>query len=170
MKHSNVLALGLMASAKMPDDTPKSTWKDHRFDMEKGYTYWLDAAPIRFYPGHPLPDSINKTDKAYVLDCAIMMESGSNMLIYRSDRTYKPMSIEMLAKRLDRSASIVYRFVRRMCKLRIMAREDGRIYINPVYFFRGKHLSYHLYALFRPELQAVLPKWVVAKYEGTGEA
>ena len=143
-------------------------WQDERFDEELGYHFWLNHTPIRIFPGCQLPKTLNKAEKANLYDCAMMLEAESNMLCYRSDSYYKPLTTAMLAQRLDLSERQTYRFLSRMYELRIMATEQGRIYINPIYFFRGRYLSYHLFHLFEEDLRSILPQWVVDRYDGKG--
>ncbi len=140
-------------------------WKDYNYDVEKGFRFMANnTTVIRMYK--PLPDTLSVGEVGMLLDCAQFLEPESNMLFYRSDRSHKAMSVRKLAAALGMSVSYVYRFVSRMCRLRVMAKEQRRLYINPIYFFRGRYLSSHLYSLFRQELQLVLPQWVVDKYEG----
>lgn len=147
-----------------PENKPKS-WNEHNFHEDKGFLFLgNNTAVIRLY--RALPDELSAAEKSMMLDCTQFIEKETGMLYYRSDREHVPMSVTALANRLRLSARHVYRLVSRMCELRVMAREQGRIYVNPLYFFRGRYLSHHLYALFRTDLQVALPSWVVERYEG----
>ena len=170
-----ILGTGVSASRKGDaKNYPKSVslgkeWQDERFDEEKGYHFWLNYTPVRIFPGCALPKSISKADKANVYDCALLMEAETNMLCYRcNDNYYKPLTAPMLAQRLELSERQTYRFLSSMYEKRIMATEQGRIYINPCYFFRGRYLSYHLFHLFEEDLRSILPAWVVERYDGKG--
>ncbi len=143
-------------------------WQDARFNDEFGYHYWLNEVPVRIFPACGLP-KITKAEKANLYDCALLMEAETNMLSYRcNDNWYKPLTIPMLAQRLELSERQTYRFLSSMYEKRIMASEQGRIYMNPCYFFRGRYLSYHLFRLFETDLRSILPQWVVDRYDGKG--
>lgn len=140
-------------------------WHDARFPADEGYSFWLNAVPIRIFPGCALPKSLSKREKGLLLDCAMLMEAGSNMLCKRVDGYYKPINAYEVGQRVGMNERRTKAFINRMCDMGIMAVEYGRTYINPCYFFRGKHLSYHLYSLFSEDLRSVLPEWVVKRYE-----
>ena len=152
------------AAKNYPENSPTS-WKKYNFDRDKGVRYMANVMNVvRMF--EPLPDEVTAAEKGLLLHVIPFIEAESGMLYYRSDRTHKPLTIGKLAARIGISASHTYRLVRRMCAARVLAKEQGRIYVNPCYFFRGRYLSYHLYSLFKTELDAVLPEWVVNKYNG----
>ena len=146
--------------------TEGEQWRSKRFDDEKGYLFSLGGAPVRMYPGFPLPDEVSHADVGHLLGCLQYLQPETNLLFYRSNVKRKPLTRAMLAKRLGISYRQCSRFIQKMEKLRVIAVEDGGIYICPVYFFRGKHLRYALYARFKDQLDKVLPGWVVDKYNG----
>jgi hypothetical protein len=141
-------------------------WQDERFDEEQGYHFWLNETPVRTFPGCTLPNTVSKWEKGVLLDCAMLMEAGTNMLCRRVDGYYKPLDPKRLSVKIGMSERQTRAFINRMCELRIMAKEDGRIYINPCYFFRGRFLSFHLFSLFETDLRSILPEWVVQRYDG----
>ena len=141
-------------------------WQNERFDEERGYSFWLNETPIRSFPGCTLPKTLTQADKGTLLDCAMLMEAGTNMLCRRVDGYYKPLTPPKLAEKLGITERQVRRFLKKMFENRIMAQEEGRLYINPCYFFRARYLSYQLYHLFETDLRSVLPAWVVQRYEG----
>lgn len=142
------------------------SWKAYNFDTDKGVRYLANMTTvIRIYT--PLPDELTAAETGLTAEIVMrFLGNETNMLCYRSDRDYIPLTAKKIALRINKSASHIYRLIAKLCKLRVMAREQGRLYINPCYFFRGRYLSYHLYHLFKPELSAVLPSWVVERYEG----
>jgi len=144
----------------------KQFMKDRFPDLEEGCRFWLTKAPVRVYPGYSLPASVSAADKGRVLDCVHYLQPGTNMLFHRVDDEQRPLTVPLLAKRLRISERECYRFVRRMVEARVMARNDGRLYINPVYFFRGVRLKSPLFFLFEADLSAVLPAWTVEKFTG----
>ena len=151
-------------AANYPENRP-TRWKEYNFDRERGVRYMANVtAAVRMF--QPLPKELSAAEIGMLLGCLRYLETESNMLYYRSDRVHKAMSVTKLAEKLGKSTGHIYRFITKLCKLRVLAREQGRLYVNPCYFFRGRFLSYHLYRLFKPELSAVLPVWVVERYEG----
>lgn len=154
------------------DQEPKSAGKQYqekRFSDEDGYLYWLNASPIRMYPGYSLPDTLTPTETGRCLECAYLLEKGTNMLCHKVNGHYKALSAKMLAKRLEITDRQCYRFIRKMINTRVMVREGRALYMNPRYFFRGKYLSYSLYSMFKQDMDEVLPAWVVEKYRSIGE-
>ena len=135
-------------------------------DVETGCRFWLTKSPVRMYPGFPLPETLKPADKARLLDCLQYLQPETNMLYHRVDDEQRPLGVPGLAKRLGMGVRGCYRFVRRMVEARVMAREQGRLYVNPVYFFRGTRLKSHLFFLFEPDLTCVLPAWTVEKFTG----
>ena len=140
-------------------------WRSKRF-TEKGYLFSLGGSPVRMYPGYELPKELTPGYIGHCLECTQYLEPETNMLFYRSNQERKPLNREKLAKRLGISYRQCCRFIEKGIKYGIIVVEEGRIYINPIYFFRGKHLRYALYARFRDQLDKVLPSWVVDRYNG----
>ena len=143
-----------------------SEWKDKRFRIDKGYSFWLNASPVKMYPGCELPASVSSADCGKLYRCAMMLQKNTNMLFYHSNGFDKPLTTEKLADKLGINRQRCYMFVQRMCDMHIMARESGRLYINPIFFFRGRHLSYSLYQMFQEDLDSVLPQWVIDRFNG----
>lgn len=137
-----------------------------RFPEERGYRFWLSKSPIRIYPGCTLPKTLTQAEKGTVLDCVHYMEASTNMLFHRVNGYNKPLSVKQLAERLGKKERQTYSFLKKMYDLRVFACEDGRIYVNPCYFFRGIYLNSHLFFLFETDLASVLPEWVVNRYYG----
>ncbi len=162
-----LIKLAEEAKPKYYTENPLPTsWKAYNFDKEKGVRYMANVMHVvRIFK--PLPKEITAAETGMLLACIPFIEAETGMLYYRSNTVNKPMSISRLSAKVGKSASHIYRFVRRMCELRIMAKEKHCLYVNPIYFFRGRYLPYHLYDLFKPELDAVLPRWVIDKYNGT---
>lgn len=168
LKNDDLLA-GIASTGKVPQRRiPRGfEYLEDRFpDVETGCRFWLAKSPVRLYPGFPLPASVSQADKARLLDCAQYLQTETNMLYYRSDTEQLPLSVPGLAKRLHMHPRNCYRFIQRMIDARVMARQDGRLYINPIYFFRGVRLKSHLFFLFERDLTSILPTWTVEKFTG----
>ena len=168
MGEDNITTLaGISEETTLPKPfTPQGEqWLDKRFpSQEKGYKFWLCKSPIRCFTGCALPDTLTAAEKGHVYECAMLIETGSNMVAHRVNGVYKPLPVGQLATRLRLSDTQCYRFIKHMIDLRIMAREGGRLYISPIYFFRGTYLRPHLFFLFEEDLSSVLPDWVVQRY------
>ena len=159
---------GIADGAELPTPSPAygSEWKDKRFNLEKGYSFWLNAVPVRMFTGCALPSSVSMVDCGRMYRCAMLMQARSNMLFYHANGVDKPLTVAKLAAKLGINEQRCRQFVKRMTDARVMVREDGRLYVNPCYFFRGKHLSFSLYQLFQTDLDSVLPQWVIDRYNG----
>lgn len=169
MKNDELLA-GVAAAARAYEDHPtggREYMQDRFPDVDTGCRFWLTKAPIRMYPGFTLPSGLSHADRSRLLDCVQYLQPETNMLFHRVDDEQRPLSVPLLARRLGMHPRDCYSFVRRMIDARIMARERGRLYINPVYFFRGTRLKQHLFFLFESDLSSVLPAWAVEKFTGT---
>ena len=155
------------ATVPAPFSTDGKQWQDRRFrSEEQGYKFWLCRSPVRCFTGCALPDTLTASEKGHVYECAMLMEAGTNMVVHRVDGVYKPLPVSQLAPRLRLSDTQCYRFLHRMCDLRVMAREQGRLYLSPIYFFRGTYLRPHLFFLFEEDLASLLPQWVVDRFYG----
>ena len=169
MKKANPLEYMLSLSEVEPDNAPPGRhWQDKRF-TENGYLFWLNANPIRMYPGYSLPDELTMAEIGRCLECAALLEKGTNMLCHKVNGHYKALSMNMLAKRLGVCRRQCYRFVQKMIDTRVMVKVDRKLFMNPIYFFRGRYLSFYLYGLFKEELDRVLPKWVIERYNAGKE-
>jgi len=169
LKNDEVLA-GVAATARAFEDRPtggREFMQDRFPDLDTGCRFWLTKAPVRMYPGFPLPAALPMRDKARLLDCIQYLQPDTNMLYHRVDDEQRPLSVPLLARRLGMHPRECYSFVRRMIAARVMAREKGRLYVNPLYFFRGTRLRQHLFFLFEADLSSVLPAWTVEKFTGT---
>lgn len=168
MKDDALVTEGIAGGAEIKEYSRPtgSEWKDKRFNLERGYSFWLSAVPVRMFTGCGLPSSVGFSDCGKLYRCSMMMQQHTNMLFYHSHGVDKPLTVEKLAARLGINSQRCYKFVQHMVDLRVMARDDGRLYLNPCYFFRGRHLSWHLYQLFETDLESVLPDWVVRRYNG----
>lgn len=152
-------------NTKQTKKSEGETWKDRRF-TKKGYLFQPSLTPVLMFPGYDLPKELTNTEVGRCLTCAYYLEPETNMLFYRSNQEHKPLKRERLAKRLGISYRQCCRFIQRMVDYNVMAVEEGRIYICPVYFFRGKHIRYALYSRFKDQLDKALPQWVIDRFNG----
>ncbi|WP_270420883.1 hypothetical protein [Acidaminococcus massiliensis] len=142
------------------------------FRSKQGYLFKPQAHFVRVFTGTKLPKEVTVYD-AYKLYLLIdKLENGTNRLVYRSDHTNKSMHIGHIAAYLGLTYNATLKFVTRMIHAGVMAK--GKItvghekiisyYFNPLYYIRGKWLSYELYTLFQDQLDTVLPEWVKRKF------
>lgn len=142
------------------------------FRNKQGYLFKPQAHYVRVFTGMKLPKEVKAKD-AYRLYLLIdKLENGTNRLVYRSDHTNKSMDVRDIAEYLEMPYTYASTFVAKMIRAGVMAR--GRIevghskvvsyYFNPLYYIRGKWLSYQLYTLFQDQLDPVLPEWVKRKF------
>lgn len=142
------------------------------FRDNQGYLFRPQAHYVRVFTGVKLPKEVKPKDayRLYLLiDC---LENGTNRLVYRSDHTNKSMGLEHIAAYLEMPYTYASTFVHRMIRAGVMARGKVKVgretntayYFNPLYYIRGKWLTYELYTLFQDQLDPVLPTWVKRKF------
>ena len=150
------------------DDAPLSgkDWKDKKFSYEKGFSFWLCVHPIKSYVGYDLPQSISDADIGRLYKLSKLLQKNSNLIVKHYENYDKPMNDEMIAQALNLVVRVCQRFLLRMMRKRIIKRDGNLYYINPIYFFRGQYLSWHLYNLFQEDLDCVLPQWVIDRFNG----
>lgn len=137
--------------------------------------FWRSKGSVRSFKSYGLPTSISELETARVYRLSLMLNKASNLICYRTGNAYKPMGVNKIAKHLGISARQATVFLNRMVAERIFAKAKVRFgdnvdihyYINPIYFFAGKWLNSNLYFLFKSDLDSVLPKWVVDKFNDT---
>ncbi|WP_289049158.1 hypothetical protein [uncultured Acidaminococcus sp.] len=142
------------------------------FRRKQGYLFKPQAHFVRVFTGIKLPSEIKSKD-AYRLYLLIdRLENGTNRLVYRSDHSNLSMHIGHIADYLDIAYASASRFVTRMIRAGVMAKGTIKVgdkkniayYLNPLYYIRGKWLTYELYTLFQDQLDPVLPTWVKRKF------
>ena len=170
-KEKDIVLYGLADGGEAEYKTDGNEWKDRRFSKDNGYSFWRTVSAVRFFPnGNELPKDITAIDCGYMYRCASILQSGTNMLVRHYHGYDKPMSTEKLADYLGISVRRCYAFTKRMCDRGIMKREKGKLYINPLYFIRGRYLTWQLYTLFQKDLDSMLPQWVVGRFNGDDSA
>ncbi len=142
------------------------------FRAKEGYLFKPQAHFVRVFTGVKLPPEVKAKD-AYRLYLLIdKLENGTNRLVYRSDHSNKAMKIGHIAACCGITYASASRFVTRMIRAGVMAKGkitvgDSQVisyYFNPLYYIRGKWLTYQLYTLFQDQLDPVLPEWVKRKF------
>ena len=140
-------------------------WKDKRWDVAQGYSFWVGTHPIRCFGGISIPNNISNSDMGLLFKCAMMLDTDTNMIVkHNSNGLSKSLNATSLAKQLGISVRQCQYFIQRMVAKGVIKREQKRMYINPLCFIRGRYLSWHLYNLFRSDLDHVLPQWVIDRF------
>ena len=142
-------------------------WKKHRFSLKDGYSFWLTAYAVRSFPnGFELPKELNAAMCGYVYRCAMMLQPNTNVIVKHYKNYDKPLNRETLAEELGISERQFFRFFKIATDKRIIKEYDHKLYINPLFFIRGRKLSWELYTLFQEDLDAFLPQWVIDRFNG----
>ena len=141
-------------------------WKDKKFSYEKGFSFWLCVHPIKSYVGYDLPQGVSDADIGRLHKLSKLLQKNSNLIVKHYENYEKPMDEEMIAQALNLVVRVCQRFLLRMIRKRIIKRDGNLYYMNPIYFFRGQYLSWHLYNLFQKDLDCVLPQWVIDRFNG----
>ena len=145
-----------------------SAWKRARFDLDRGYSFWLGYNSVRMFPGgFELPRDFNLSERGFAYTCAMLLEPNSNMLARHTRGRYVPLTVAGLAKETGISMRQCQTYMSRMISRNIVKRADDRhLYMNPLYFIRGRYLTWGLYHLFQEDLDPFLPDWVIDRFNG----
>ena len=119
---SNTLTEGIAGGAEEKEFIPAygSEWKDKRFNLQNGYSFWLSAVPIKMFSGCGLPSSLGFSDCGKLYRCAMLMQQHTNMLFYHSHGVDKPLTVEKLADRLGVNIKYCYSLFRRDIAVRTL--------------------------------------------------
>lgn len=139
---------------------------------EEGYRVPPRKAGVKMFNNLPLPKDMTYPEKGRMGDLAKHMISITNMLGYRSGGNIFPYTGNHIVNLVGLSPKRGKQFLKKMIDLGVMqtnTRKYGGIesteyYINPIYFFAGKRISFNLYLLFREHLDPILPLWVKAEF------
>ena len=63
--------------------SPGKEWQERRFS-DQGYAFWLNANPVRFYPGYGLPKEVSDIDKGRFITCMHWLECDTVITIWIS--------------------------------------------------------------------------------------
>lgn len=142
------------------------------FDDERGYLFWARKSFAKSFAEVDFPEQMTSLEIGQMTRMAKKIWSNTNMLGYRGNGGVKPYDTDMIAEVLQISPRQAYRFVAKMQRLGVLARvtvdTEGRretqYYVNPMYFFSSNRIPLNLYLLFRKQLDAVLPGWVIRRF------
>lgn len=158
------------SSHEFNNDTDKplsgQDWKDRKFSYERGYSYWLCVHPIKSFVGYDLPQDMADADIGRLYKLSKLLQKNSNLIIRHYENYDKPLNDDSMSKVLNLVPRVCQRFLLRMMRKRIIKKDGNLYYMNPIYFFRGQYLTWHLYHLFQEDLDHVLPQWVIDRFNG----
>jgi hypothetical protein len=137
------------------------------FDEEKGVLFRKKAY---FYKGfkaiNKLSDTgINPIDAGRLLFLAENTYADTNIISIYKNRRYIPATIEDISEIIDLCYSRAVTFINQMIEKSIVAKDtitinnttETQYVLSPLYFMSSNYLSYHLYMIFRKQLDEVLP-------------
>lgn len=145
------------------------------FVPNKGYLFKAQEHYIRMFASNPLPIDLPMKYAYWMYRLSVHLENETNRLYYAAHRENRAMTVKRIGEYLGISYTTAKRFMKEMMRRHIIARvEISRMethgprrvayYVNPLFFFRGKWISYFLYLLFKEDLDKVLPKWVQYRF------
>jgi hypothetical protein len=143
-----------------------------RFDAESGYLFWSQRNFVKSFPGVELPEELTDDERGKMDRLSHKVFSNTNMLAYQSRDGVTPYGMKDIQDTLKVGQRQTYRFVDKMLRLGIMARNTIdckgertiQYYLNPMYYFSSNRLSLNLYLLFKEQLDEVLPKYVIQNF------
>ena len=151
----------------------EKSYRFNIFDPDNGYLFKNRAYYIKSFTNHRLSDVLqNKIDIANMHILAENIYADTNMIVYQRNKKIHPAGIAEIARMINTCEKRTKKFIDRMLEKELLAKytsHDGEViyYINPVYFSSSKYLSYHLYLLFRKQLDEHLPPWVIERFNET---
>ena len=142
------------------------------FDEEQGYLFWPNKDSIKIFKNYSLPSDLTDSEIARVYRLSMVLQKGSNLISRRSGNAIKSMDTNKIANYLGISVRQATIFLAKMINRGIIGKitvkigcsDECRYYINPIYFFCGKWLTYELYSLFKKDLDGIIPDWVKTKF------
>jgi hypothetical protein len=148
------------------------------FDEEKGYLFWPRKRFAKMFSEISFPAGMTDLEIGRMTRLSKHIWSNTNMLAYRGHGGARPYSIEMIGAAIGLQSSQAHAFIAKMTRLGIMAqakttvkeRTDVYYYLNPMYYFSSSRIPLHLYLIFRRQLDAVLPPYVIQRYNEAGES
>jgi len=142
------------------------------FDEERGYLFWHRKQFVKTFADVPFPVDMTLEDIGRMTLLSKRVYSQTNMLGYRGNGGVKSYSMDQVGEIIHCGPRQARRFFERMVKFGLMAKvkvvvgvcDELQWYLNPIYFFSNNRLPLNLYLLFREQLNAVLPRWVIERF------
>lgn len=169
MEADNTIADGIAVNSVMGTGRILNgeEWKKHRFDLEDGYSFWLTAYAVRSFPnGFELPKDIGASVCGHLYRCSMMLQPKTNIIVKHYKNYDRPISKQELAEELGLCEKQFRRFLKIATEKRVIKEYDHKLYMNPLFFIRGRKLTWQLYTLFQEDLDAFLPQWVIDRFNG----
>lgn len=134
---------------------------------EQGYRFPAHKMGARIFSDVTFPIEMTDSDVGKMTRLSKVMVGKTNMLGYRRGRRIEGYTAEEIGELVGLKTKRTARnFVNKMVRLHVMRKVDGvGFYINPAYFMaNGQRLSLDLFLLFKEDLKAVIPSWVIIEF------
>jgi hypothetical protein len=146
----------------------QSTKNIDYFDNEKGYLLFARKNYSRVFNDIRIPKDFNDSELGKIYRLQEHIQQSTNMMIKRTKRGYRPMSLDEMVQLTNLSDRFGKEFIKKMITHKLIARvtvETGerttvQYYFNPLYFHNDKRLSVMLYNLFKEEIDPYINLWV----------
>lgn len=142
------------------------------FDEEKGYLLWPRKNFARSFADIDFPAQMTMIDRGRMATLAKRIWSNTNMLGYRGNGGVRPYDYSKIGEVIGLKERQARTFVDKMVRFGVMAKVNIEIegkkeihfYVSPLYFFSSNRIPLNLYLIFRKQLDAVLPQWVIQRF------
>lgn len=143
---------------------------------ENGYLLFASRNHSRIFSDIRIPDEFTDAELGKIYRLQACIQKGTNMLIKRTNKGYRAMTFDEIAKETKLSDRLGKDFIKKLMKYELMAKvtietgENGQVkeiqyYFNPLYFHNSKRLSVSLYNLFKNQIDPYLNEWVKTAFD-----
>lgn len=157
---------GLYKQIRYINDDGETVYKQDvrfkgRFHDNKGYTLYAHGKTVH---GRdiPFPDDLTPLEIGYLTILSRHLLVDSNIIGKKTKRGTKPYTINEIGDLLGIRS--IYRFMKRMIDMKMIAKDGKHYIINPLYFLKGKTISDELYWLFNESIDHHLSQWIRDMY------
>lgn len=138
------------------------------FDNEKGYLLFAKKNYSRVFSEIRIPKDFNDAELGKIYRLQEYIQQSTNLLIVRTKRGYRPMTVEEMIKVTGLTDRYGKEFIKKMMDNKLIARVTVEVgdrtaihyYFNPMYFHNDRRLSVDLYNKFKDEIDPYLKTWV----------
>lgn len=134
---------------------------------DDGYRIPSHKMGARIFSDVQFPPEMTDSDIGKMTRLSKVMIGKTNMLGYRRGKSIEGYTADEIGRMVGLTNRRTARnFVNKMTRLHVLKRvEDVGYYINPAYFMaNGQRLSLDLFLLFKDDLKAVIPNWVMIEF------
>jgi hypothetical protein len=135
---------------------------------EEGYLLFVKRNYSRVFSDIRIPDEFTDSELGKIYRLQAYIQQGTNMIIKRMKRGYKPMDANDMYQSMNLSDRQGKEFIKKLMDNKIIAKVtveyggkgDVSYYFNPLYFHNSKRLSVGLYNLFTTDIDPYINDWV----------